>query len=347
MKSWFIRNIVLAFCLVAFAACQFRPLDDPNNKVHLTVLVNTDSISNVTCDIYNPSIQAPKIDPKTMRVLFYKPSGDGMSNTYIKNATVNEDGKIVIDGDVYVNPGDYCMLVYNFDTENIKISGDENYGSIEASTDMVSEAIKSRFATKASDEETKAEILGSDIYYEPEHVVVARDEQVNIPYHQGTYEITMDAYSVVSTYYLQIAIKGAEYFGGAQAVLSGLSSGNLLGQNSMVNLPEASVYFTLQKSKDGDTDVIATIFNTFGKIPESESNLNVTFNVTTSYGSTLQKTYPIDSVFHTKNAIEHHWLLLRDTLEIPKPDVKGADRDGSGWYPEVEDWDSEEVTIGL
>jgi hypothetical protein len=54
-------------------SCERRPLVNIDNKVTIRVIVNTDSIQNVTSGIYNSRIAAPKIAPKVMRVIFYDP----------------------------------------------------------------------------------------------------------------------------------------------------------------------------------------------------------------------------------------------------------------------------------
>jgi len=323
------------------ASCERRPLYDPDNYVHIKVTVNTDSISNVTCHQYNPDITAPVIDPKMMRVLFYKSDGTAIeSDTYISSVSEDAYGRPVIEGDVSVLPGDYKLLVYNFDTESTQIRDDRDYTSIEAYTNVVNSAITKRFASKSDDDE-----ISNSIYYEPDHLMVAREEATSIPYHEGTYTLYETAYTVVQTYYLQIKVHNIQYVSSAQAILSGLSSGNLIGNDTQVVDPEAIVYFTLQKSTDGGDDVIACIFNTFGKIEEVNNQLAVTFNVYTSYGTTKQLTIDITDVFHTPEAIEKHWLLIEDTIDIPEP--QNTNSNSGGWSPGVSEWETENHDISI
>jgi len=323
------------------ASCERRPLYDPDNFVHIKVTVNTDSISNVTCHQYNPDITAPSIDPKMMRVLFYNTSGSSIAaDTYISSVSEDAYGRPVIEGDVSVLPGDYKLLIYNFDTESTLIRDDSEYNTIEAYTNVVNSAITKRFATKVDD------AISNSIYYEPDHLMVARDETTSIPYHEGIYTLSETAFTVVQTYYLQIKVKNAQYVSSAQAILSGLSSGNLIGSDAPVVDPQAIVYFTLQKSTDDGDDVIACIFNTFGKIENVENELAVTFNVYTTYGNTVQITKPITDVFETEDAIKRHWLLIEDEIVIPEPE-KNTNSNSGGWSPGVNEWETENHEISI
>jgi len=322
-------------------SCHRRPLEDPDNLVVVKAVIDTKGISNVTCDIYNPEIEAPVIDPEMMRVLFYTSDGNSVStDTYISSASYTDDGYKVLQGEVAISEGDYRVLVYNFDTESTLIRNSSEFSTVEAYTDNVNSAITKRFASKA------AEIDIDKIVYEPDHLMVARNQKCNIPYHTGTYEVKLDATTVIDTYYLQIKIKGSAFISSASAVLTGLSSSNMIAANKRIEDPEAIVYFTLQPTTDpyDGEEAIACIFNTFGRIANYSNDLAVTFNINTTYGTVIQEEFPIADLFESDNGKNHHWLLLEHVIEIPDP---GAQTTGGGWTPQVDDWESESYDFSL
>ena len=100
------------------------------------------------------------------------------------------------------------------------------------------------------------------------------------------------------------------------------------------------------RSDDKGKEVLCTTFNCFGKIEEAASNLNVTFDVLTKDGQKLQKTFNLDKVFQTEDARERHWLLMNDTLHIPKP-ITPPSGGGGGFKPGVSDWDEEQKDIEI
>ena len=106
-----------------------------------------------------------------------------------------------------------------------------------------------------------------------------------------------------------------------------------------------SLYIDLLKSKDGEDDVVCNVFNTFGRIPGSENELKVTFDIKTVEGRNLTKEYEISDLFESDLCKEHHWLLIDDVIEIPKPpDTPGG---GGGFDPTVGDWENEEHEIEI
>lgn len=340
----FISIPILATIFIA--SCERRPLVDPDNSLRVEVAVDVSDVKNISCDIYNPAIQVDTIDPETMRVLFYDSDGESIvADTYISNSYVNEDGNKVLYGDVNINPGDYKMVIYNFDTEATLIRNAQEFNTIEAYTDNVSEVITKKYVSKVESDSLDVD----HIMYEPDHLVVSSRPDLEIPYHEGVYTVKTDAYTVVDTYYLQIKVTGIKNAASASAILSGLSSSNFIATDSRVEDPEAIVYFTLQKSVDphNNYDVICAVFNTFGKINGLESNLEVTFNVNTIGGRVINKSYPIGYLFQTPDAINHHWLLLEEVLDIPPDPTPDSPSGNGGWSPEVDEWEEENYDIVL
>lgn len=138
---------------------------------------------------------------------------------------------------------------------------------------------------------------------------------------------------------MQIRVKGMQYVSTAVSLLTGMSGSASLHDRSMHAGNPATLYFEMQRSDekiardDDDTTIIYTTFHTFGKLPDAENSLEVSFDFITSDGRALSATIDITDKFSEPDAIEHQWILLDHIIEIPKP-VNG----GGGFTPGVDDW---------
>lgn len=332
MRRLFV-NISLAILLLAvLPGCRRRPLEDPDYRTLVKVKVDISGISNVTCDIYNDKIPVPKIVPEAMHLMFF---GEDASSTaaeaFITDVATGADGSRTISGELVVAPGTYRLLAYDFGTEATLVRNYNIWDEAEAYTESAPKGIQNRFRSRSGEP--------FNILEEPDHLVVAASEREVIPYHEGIYTIYAQARSVVESWYLQIKVDGLEYVSSAQAVLSGMVGSNLIATNTRVTEPEAAIWFNLQKSDDKGVPVICTVFGTFGRIDRSTNNLEVTFNIQTTDGKTVVRTFDISGLFETENAIRHHWLLLDETIKIDPPQT------GGGFDPKVDDWDEEQHDV--
>jgi hypothetical protein len=327
-------NILLA--LAVLVACERRPLEEIEYKTRIDVKVNIEAIANVTCDVYNEKIQIPEIAPVTMHALFFDQDTEKIaSEAFLSDVETDADGTRSIHGSISLLPGNYKMLMYDFGTKATIVKDYYNWQGCNAYTEEVSPIIKKSFASKADIEEAY-------VVYEPDHLVVATSENEYIPYHEDIHTISVDATSVVESYYLQIKVQGLEYVASAQAVLSGMVSSNIISSNTRVVEPEATLWFNLEKSDDKGVPVICTVFNTFGRIDKSLNKLEVTFDIKTHDGHVVQEVFDISDLFSTKECTEHHWLLLDEEIVVPPPLSSGG-----GFAPEVNDWEEERSEIIL
>ena len=325
--------------LLLLCSCQFRPLEEMQFQTDIQVDVDINAVLNVTCDIYNEHIPQPSIESEVFRVLFFDTKKDKLvGDSFIYDSFVDsETGRKVVRGNVSIMPGDYRIMIYTFGTESTLI---ENYDSWEKSlayTSALSENELMSLSLKGVGDEA--------IHYQPDHLLVASNEHETIPYHSGVYTISAAAKSIVESYYLQVKVLGLQYVSSARAVLSSMApSVNMSSQSPNYESP-VSLYIDLLKSKDGEDDVVCNVFNTFGRIPGSENELKVTFDIKTVDGRTLTKEYEISDLFESDLCKEHHWLLIDDVIEIPKPpDTPGG---GGGFDPTVGDWENEEHEIEI
>lgn len=324
---------ILSLCILVLSSCERRPLVDLGHRTNINVRVNIDAISNVTCDIYNDKIAIPEIKPIAMHVLFFdEDTKEVAAESFISDISYDEDGTRMISGNISIMPGDYKMLVYDFGTESTIVEGYYKWDDCLAYTNEISPAIKRSLISKVNNKALEE----AHVIYEPDHLVVAAKEHEYIPYHHDVHTVEAEALSVVESYYLQIKVVGLEYVSSAQAILSGMVNGNMISSNTKIVEPQATIWFDMEKSDDKGEPVICTIFNTFGRIEDSQNELEVTFDLKTHDGRTIQKSFDLSELFLSPDCVNHHWLLLEETITVEPPQVEGG-----GFAPEVNDWEEE------
>ncbi len=346
-------GVLAALGIMLMAACERRPLEDPEDFANVRIKINTNAIFNVTTGIYNENIPVPDVTPEVMHVLFFEGNGDDLvTETYISNRETDEEGNTFISGTIQIDPGKYRMMIYNFDTKTTNIRSYNKWPLAEAYTNPVAEHIASRYYASKAEEAASSKAGESAladmeiVAYEPDHLLVATKPELLIPYHEGTFTIHADAHTIIDTYYLQIYVEGVEWVSSASAYLTGMSSGNVLSENRRITDPSHTVYFTLNPSMDGDRSVIANVFNTFGHIPGNTNSLDITFSLKTRDGRSLQHTFDITDLFDTPEAKEKHWLIINETITVEPPSDYNPDA-GGGMDPSVDDWVNENHNIEL
>ncbi|MGM9736599.1 MAG: DUF5119 domain-containing protein [Candidatus Cryptobacteroides sp.] len=334
---WLMRSAAVAICAAVAASCNFRPMEEIEYNTKIEVDVNIKAVANVTCDIYNELIPPPDIECEVFRVLFFDTKEDRLlSDSFIYDTHIDEQtGQISVRGDINIMPGDYRMIIYTFGTESTLIENYDSWEKATAYTSPLTDAELKTLSLKASEDQL--------IRYQPDHLLVASSELESIPYHAGVFTITTEAQSIVESYYLQVRVKGAQWISSAKAVLSSMSPSASLNDKAKDYSAPTSIYIDLKKSEDKGEDVVCNVFNTFGRIPESENELKVTFDLMTTDGRKIEREYEISDLFLSEDCINHHWLLIDDTIDVPKPPDSG--NTGGGFDPEVVDWENEEHFI--
>ena len=339
-----VRLLILCAVMVCLA-CERRPLYDPDDATMLNVRLVTDGIHNVTCDIYNPNVEVPAITSEMLRVLIYDKSGTPiLSQGFISNKRIDDNGFEVFSRPLALSSGEYKLLSYNFDLDATDIQRENDYNTIMATTTEISQHLYKRFGSRSNE-------LGK-IVHTPDHLMVARAPELTVQTHSDTKQIDLDAHTIVETYYVQIHITGAANIANdasCQAVISGMVPSNYFGQDIRDCESPASLYFEMTRNIDPNIpagenqDVLCAVFNTFGKIPDGDSEMCITLSVLTRDGKTHQKIVDMAPVFATEDARLRHWLLIDDVWDIPEPVVSG----GGGFAPDIEDWGDIEETIPI
>ena len=350
IKNIFKLTCCAAALLFTLVACERRPLNEASEFVQIRVQVDISTVANVMVDVYNDKIPLPNLNTDMMRVLVYDPTTKKLlTQSFISGKTYAEDGSQVLTGTLNIAYGNYDFLVYNFDTPETKVTSETDEDEILAYTSEIPAAQKARYSGRTKAEEGGIDdLMDLDMRYEPDHLLVAREHNLRISPHDSLVVIQTEAHTVIDSYYLQIHVEGMQYASSAMAVISGLSPSNHIGLNERTEDPSVAVAFDLLKSTDPklpgeNKDVLCAIFNTFGKIAASSSDLIVTFNVIDVAGNLQQFQTSLDQVFKTEDAIERHWLLIREVWVIDNP-IPDEPRNG-GFQPSVDNWEEEHGEI--
>ena len=342
-----ILKILLAASMITVAAsCQWRPLVDPDNSIYLKVITDISDLDNINTNIYNDQLEIPEIGSEMFRAMFYDPeTGKLLSQAFISEKTTASDGSDAIGGEIKITPGTYDLVCYSFDVPDTYIKDENEISTIYAYTNAVPESISGKFSIKADSGL-------DDVRYEPDHLLVAHEDALNIPQHTGALVIETTANTIAETYYLQVRVEGAQYVSLASAEISGMAPTNHFGIRQLDVDDPSSIYLNLQSSTDerisGDNKaVICCLFNTFGKIYESNfaTDSELLICVTRTDGEVFNFTFDMKDIFNSENALQRHWLLLNDAITIPTPDPTPST--GGGFQPQVGEWENQYSDITL
>ena len=346
MSKAYFRAAAALLAVLCLVSCHRRPLFDPSELIRISVEVDVDNISNVTCDIYNPdpALGTKNVSTDMMRVMVYDPDNDKLlTQSFISEKSTNEKGHEVISGTLEIGSGNFDILAYNFDTPDTYVRDENDQNTITAYTNEIPASLKANY-TKATD------FAALKAFYEPDHFFVAQEKDYHIGLRDTLVVIKTAARTIVDTYYIQIPVVGLPAGTRASGVISGLSPANAFGTKTRSS-DASGVYFEMITSTDEhltteSKDVLCGIFNTFGKLDASSSDVRFTVGLTDAEGNVYQKDFNLDLIFKSADAIEHHWLLIDEVWEFDRPDPTPG-TSGGGFQPQVDEWEQEEGGIAL
>ncbi len=339
------RMMGILMAVLLLAACERRPLVDLYNVHYVRVYID-EQIKNVTMGFYNEDHARPEYEsPYVMRVtLADRNTGEIKAERYLKDIGHDERGTYY-EGHIIANPGIYTLMAYNFDTRVTRTSDVDNHKKAKAYTNRIPPHINTRLYSL----QTKSD--PGKIAYDPDHLFVANCGETHVRYHNDMDTLkTPDgdwfrAESLVKSYYLQVRIRGMQYVASAVSLLTGMAGSAWMQAEMADNSDKTTVYFEmipgetpsagLSKATAEEEVLLYTTFNTFGKIPDEDNRLQMTFDFLTIYGKPYSTTLDITDVFYTEEAIEHQWLLIDHLIEIPEP----PPQTGGGLSPSVGKFD--------
>ena len=351
-KLFFILNAL--FFIYLFTGCEHRPLIEKTDRHYIRIYLD-EHIRNVTFGFYDETKEKPEYKtPKVMRVTLNDPTtGEVMGEEYLQESGTDERGNY-IHGYVHARPGTYNLLAYNFDTESTHVKYQNDYGRMEVYTNPVGEEVRNRLQYVRSVEESRAE----EVRYEPDHFFVTTIDEVTLETKNwsdtiwaGKPQVYPVAETVVKTYYMQVSVKGVEYVRSATALITGMAGSVTLHNRAMVTENPSTIYFNLKNgraaSKGGEelTTVGYGTFNTFGKLPNVEGYIEITFEFHTTDNKVQTETIRVTDMFETTLVRDKQWIIIDKVIEIVPPE--GGEAAGGGMSPGVTDWQQIEGQIKI
>ncbi len=340
-----ILGICMFVALTALNApsCVRRDLVDPGNTHYVRVYLDT-MLLNVTTGFYNESYRRPDYaHPEIMRIMLCDPTtGRLVAERYLRNRHEDERG-IYYDGYVICEAGNYDVMAYNFGTTSTIVRNEHSFSDVEAYTNVVAPHILSRLTRYTRDAEER-------IVYMPDHLYTAECSDVRIAPHDdidtllNTSGDHLTGSSIVKSYYLQIHIRGVEYASSIVGLLTGMGGSARLNGADLNEDDPVTLYFELTNTDPVNNEAILyTTFHTFGKLDETVSELELSFDILTIDGRGHVVSLDITDEFYTEDAIEHQWILLDKVIDIPKPEVVG----GGGFSPGMTDWQDVNTNVEI
>ena len=208
--------------------------------------------------------------------------------------------------------------------------------------------------TKTDDTKTDFNFDNEKIVYEPDHLFVAKEENVRIGYtgHIDTLRTPsgdhFTATSIVESWYIQVNVKGISRLTSSVSLMSGLSGKKMLVSGRLDDSSPVTVYFDMSSisvtKADEDNGVLYSTFSTFGKLPESENGFKVTFDMVANSGKAVSATFDVTEEFDKDIAKEHRWIILDRSIVIPEAPPS---KPGGGFSPGVRDWSDVDTDLRI
>lgn len=311
--------LLVALAALLSVACQRRPIEENYLRVYLDLTIDRD-VTNY---------HVPNSEPGLMRVAFF----DAYSGEYLSHDFVSHDG-----GYIFAPYGDVDMVVYNIEAGETRLRNYYMWRDIEAYTNEISEQQRSRF-TRYLQSRVDTRPSYDDIRVTPGHLFVAREQKIHIPQHinENVFIIKTTARTIVESWTIEVeGITGMEWVGSVSMMLSGQVGSNFVAANRLSTEPVA-IYFDVVSAQRRNT-FLTSGFETFGREKRSGDPAILSILFTDVQGHPYM--YNFDVSDQMENNPKQH-IVIRGDINIPKPEV------GSGFRPEVDDWNEHEYDIDI
>lgn len=325
--------MMILMCALCALSCRRVPLYDAESGVYIKINVYTHALIDLPDDITKelPQKYIDKIDgrlPEKMQVNFY----DIENHNLVTKAFMGPEG-----GYVDIAPGVYDILIFSIDNDYTRVDKMQSRGSIYAFTSQSG----SRYLPMSKGENGESQPMECAIIHEPDHLYVARKESVIIPEHSvvdETVEIYANAATIIDTYILRaINIKNIQNIKNVEVAFSGQARCKYLW-DGRYNQDEA--FITVDCYVDIEGGELVTIFNTFGKQPNSYNYVLLSINQTSTYPG-LEFVFDVTDQFDNPDNT-NHVIIVSDEIDVPD-----SGSGGGGLDPEVSDWDEEHKNVDI
>lgn len=203
--------LVLLSSLLVLNGCSRRDILDDYPVSGVEISLNWDGVTDKL--------------PEGIRVIFYPKDGEGKKvDRYLS----------VRGGEMKVPPGRYSVVAYNYNTESIRIRGEESYETIEAYTGNCN----------------GLGIAGTEkMVWSPDPLYVLNVDELQIKKSEEVLHLDWKLESVVKNYSFAIEVKGLEYVTTVIGGVNGLSDCYFIGKGHGV-CSSQPIYFDATK-QDG------------------------------------------------------------------------------------------------
>lgn len=327
------KRILLLLSLLALAACHRIPMYEASSGVFLRLDLKTELDAEFSENIdfaAHPELLAKVTGtaPEMVRACFY----DADSHELVAEDFLPPEG-----GFIHIPTGMYDVLVYSLGTEATQVEGTKTRAGAYAFTSPTGARVKVQ--TKAGGGEDSE--VEQAVIWEPDPLYAGRIAGAVIPVYPEGEEESVVLESVlkrsVETWSLEIReVEGAERIAAAEAYVTGQAAGRYLWDGRTTNHPASLVCPLVVNPAKGQ---LWTVFNTFGKFPEAESDVVVDLLVTTTGGARCSYIFDVTDQWKNPDNTAHR-IVIDVLVEIPDENYSGG-----GFDPIVEDWDGEEIDI--
>lgn len=217
--------LVLLSSLLVLNGCSRRDILDDYPVSGVEISLNWDGVTDKL--------------PEGIRVIFYPKDGEGKKvDRYLS----------VRGGEMKVPPGRYSVVAYNYNTESIRIRGEESYETIEAYTGNCN----------------GLGITGTEkMVWSPDSLYVLNIDELKIDKSEEVLSLDWKLESVVKKYSFAIEVKGLEYVTAIVGCINGLSDCYHIGKGYGASSSQP-IYFEVKK----DGNKVVAYFTAFKQAKE-------------------------------------------------------------------------------
>lgn len=217
--------LVLLSSLLVLNGCSRRDILDDYPVSGVEMSLNWDGVTDKL--------------PEGIRVIFYPKDGEGKKvDRYLS----------VRGGEMKVPPGRYSVVAYNYNTESIRIRGEESYETIEAYTGNCN----------------GLGIAGTEkMVWSPDSLYVLNIDELKIDKSEEVLSLDWKLESVVKKYSFAVEVKGLEYVTTIVGGINGLSDCYHIGKGYGASSSQP-IYFEVKK----DGNKVVAYFTAFKQTKE-------------------------------------------------------------------------------
>lgn len=274
-----------------------------------------------------------------VRVIFYPKDGEGKKvDRYLS----------VRGGEMKVPPGRYSVVAYNYNTEVVRIQGEESYETIEAYTGHCA----------------GLGIAGTEkMVWSPDSLYVLNIDELRIQKSEEVLHLDWKLESVVKQYSFAVEVKGLEYVTAVAGCAVGLSDGYYLGKGCGVSHSQP-IYIEVKK----EGGKVMGRFTAFGQVKEAltrmpkaegentraEGNVKLILSFVRTDNTVQEETIDVTEIIGTledagtgedgkQEPPPEIELPPDDKIEVEKPETPpNPDGGGGGFDGEVDEWGPED-----